>query len=222
MQFRFGRFVLDSEARELLREGESIHLSPKAYLLLEALLESHPKALSKSALQELLWPKTFVVETNLANLVGEIRKVIGDDHRRPRFLRTVHGFGYAFRECNQIAKQTAADVRRTDREVGPAHRVIWEQSVVRLGSGENILGRDENVAVCVDAPGVSRRHARIVVVQGEATIEDLGSRNGTYLRERRLERPTALRDGDTFRLGRQLLVYRRAPSKGTTVSETDR
>ena len=55
-------FVLDSEARELLRDGEAVHLSPKAYQLLEALVENRPKALSKSALHDLLWPNTFVVQ----------------------------------------------------------------------------------------------------------------------------------------------------------------
>jgi DNA-binding winged helix-turn-helix (wHTH) protein len=70
---------------------------PKAYLLLEALLKSRPKALSKAELHHRLWPQTFVVETNLANLVVEIRSLIGHEPRQPRFLRTVHGFGYAFR-----------------------------------------------------------------------------------------------------------------------------
>ena len=93
MRFCFDHFVLDSDARELLRDGGAVHLSPKAYQLLEALVENRPKALSKSALHDLLWPNTFVVQTNLANLVGEIRGVIGDKPRQPRFLRTVYGYG---------------------------------------------------------------------------------------------------------------------------------
>ena len=97
MPFRFGEFVLDSDTREVHRGREPVHLSPKAFQLLEALVESRPKALSKAALHDRLWPKTFVVEANLANLVGEIRAALGEDPRRPRFVRTVHGFGYAFR-----------------------------------------------------------------------------------------------------------------------------
>jgi len=222
MQFRFGRFVLDSEARELLRDGASVHLSPKAYQLLQVLLENRPKALSKSDLHDHLWPKTFVVETNLANLVVEIRGVIGDDPRRPRFIRTVHGFGYAFREGGGGPVPEEARGEAPVREGRSEHRVIWERRVIPLELGENILGRDEEVTVRIDAPGVSRRHARIVIGPDEVTLEDLGSKNGTYLRERRVERPTDLRDGDTLRLGRQLLVYRRAPLKASTRTDTGR
>jgi DNA-binding winged helix-turn-helix (wHTH) protein len=219
MQFRFGHFVLDSEARELLRDGDPVHLSPKAYQLLEALLESRPKALSKADLHDRIWPKTFVVETNLANLVFEIRDVIGDDRRVPRFLRTVHGFGYAFREGDAASKQVSGAAGLRARRVGPTHRLIWERRVIPLEAGENVLGRDEDVAVRIDARGISRRHARIVITQDEAILEDLGSKNGTYLREHRLAGPAALQDGDAFRLGQQLLVYHRAPLKGTTVTE---
>jgi DNA-binding winged helix-turn-helix (wHTH) protein len=221
MRFRFGRYVLDSEARELLLDGAPVHLSPKAYQLLEALLERRPRAVSKADLHDRLWPKTFVVETNLANLVGEVRGVIGDTPRRPRFLRTVHGYGYAFREGDSdeasTATSTAAD--RRPRPASLMHRVTWERRVIPLEPGENLIGRDEDVAVRIEAPGVSRRHARIVITGDEATLEDLGSKNGTYLGERRLQERAILSDGDTFRVGRQLLIYSRQPLKRTTQKE---
>ena len=83
---------------QLLRGDDVVHLSPKAFDLLSILVSHRPKALSKSDLQERLWPGTFVVEKNLANLVSEIRDAIGDDPSNPRFIRTVHRFGYAFRD----------------------------------------------------------------------------------------------------------------------------
>src|SRR5688500_7278023 len=98
MQVRFDNFLLDSESRELLRDSHRVSLSPKAFELLSILVASRPKAVSKAELQERLWPATFVVEKNLANLVGEIREAIGDDSSDPRFIRTVPRFGYAFRE----------------------------------------------------------------------------------------------------------------------------
>jgi DNA-binding winged helix-turn-helix (wHTH) protein len=207
MRFRFGPFVLDTDARELLREGAPVHLSPKAYLLLEALLESRPKALSKADLHERIWPETFVVEANLANLVAEIRSLIGDEPRRPRFLRTVHGFGYAFRGTDKEEVAEGASLGQPTRGGGPVHRVIWERRVMPLEAGENLIGRADDAAVCIEAPGVSRRHARIVVERDEATLEDLGSRNGTYLKDCRLSEPVVLRDGDAFRIGGQLLIY---------------
>jgi pSer/pThr/pTyr-binding forkhead associated (FHA) protein len=100
--------------------------------------------------------------------------------------------------------------------------VIWDERTISLGPGENVLGRDQDVAVCIDAPGVSRRHARIVVTGSDVTLEDLGSKNGTFLREQRLEAPAALRDGDTFRLGRLLLVFRNTAQLGSTRTEVGR
>ena len=83
MQVRFGTFVLDPETRELLRDGHRVSLSPKAFELLSILVADRPKAISKSDLQERLWPATFVVEKNLANLVSEIRDALGDDPSEP-------------------------------------------------------------------------------------------------------------------------------------------
>jgi DNA-binding winged helix-turn-helix (wHTH) protein len=98
MRVRFGTFVLDPDTRELLRGSVPVPLSPKAFDLLMILVEGRPKAISKSDLQERLWPATFVVEKNLANLVSEIREAIGDDPSNPRFIRTIRRYGYAFRE----------------------------------------------------------------------------------------------------------------------------
>jgi pSer/pThr/pTyr-binding forkhead associated (FHA) protein len=73
----------------------------------------------------------------------------------------------------------------------------------------------------VDAPGVSRHHARIVVTEAQVTLEDLGSNNGTYLGGRRVEAPAILSDGDTFRLGRHALAYRSAPVEAATATDVD-
>jgi predicted ATPase/DNA-binding winged helix-turn-helix (wHTH) protein len=106
-RFAFGDFVLDLDARELVRAGTPVSLSPKALQLLGILVERQAKALSKAELQDYLWPGTFVVEKNLTNLVSEIREALGDDPVHSRFIRTVHRFGYAFREA------TATEIRDT-------------------------------------------------------------------------------------------------------------
>lgn len=96
MKVSFGEFVLDLDSRELRRGLEPVRLSPKAFQLLEILVANRPKALSKADLQEQLWPNTFVVEKNLANLVSEIRQALGDSSSAPVFIRTVPRYGYAF------------------------------------------------------------------------------------------------------------------------------
>ena len=212
MRLQFGEFTLDRGARQLLRGGQELHLEPKAFELLEFLLQRRPEAVAKPEIRDRLWPETFVSESNLSGLVAQVREALGDDPRQPKYIRTVHGFGYAFAGAREGASG----------EDGPARvapRVLWEQRIMPLVPGENVLGRDEEAAVRIESPGVSRRHARILVENGRAVLEDLESKNGTFLKERRLEGPGALEDGDAFRLGRLLLVYRCSVIRESTKTE---
>jgi DNA-binding winged helix-turn-helix (wHTH) protein len=97
MRLRFGDCEFDPDTREVFRGGKPVHVSPKAFALLAALVERRPKAISKDELHKLLWPDTFVSDANLPNLVAELREVLGDDAHQPRIIRTVPRFGYAFR-----------------------------------------------------------------------------------------------------------------------------
>jgi len=212
MRVSFEGFVLDSAMRQLFRGETRVHLEPKALELLELLVARRPEAVAKTEIQRRLWPDTFVSESSLTGLVAQVRKALGDDRRQERFLRTVHGFGYAF--SGEVA--TAAG-----KEPAAPARLLWEDSVFLLQRGDNVLGRSEEEAtVRIDAPGVSRRHAHIVVTDDGAMIEDLASKNGTLVGERRLDGPTPLHDGDRIRLGRQLLVFRRSGSAAPTWTES--
>ena len=96
MRITFGEFTLDTESREFFRSGAAVHISPKAFLLLEVLLERRPAAVPKTMLKDRLWPSSHVSEASLASLVAELRSALDDDAREPRFIRTVHTYGYAF------------------------------------------------------------------------------------------------------------------------------
>jgi DNA-binding winged helix-turn-helix (wHTH) protein len=96
MVVSFGDFAFDQERRQLLRSGEPVPLETKAYELLGLLLSRRPNALSKVQIRAVLWPGTFVSESALARLVTQLRAACGDDAQSPQFIRTVHGFGYAF------------------------------------------------------------------------------------------------------------------------------
>jgi pSer/pThr/pTyr-binding forkhead associated (FHA) protein len=69
-----------------------------------------------------------------------------------------------------------------------------------LGPGVNTIGREPNSTVCINDPSVSRGHARITV-NGEALLEDLGSKNGTSVMGTLIHRPTPLSDGDEVGFG---------------------
>lgn len=190
--YRFGEFQLDGDTRQLLRDTTVVHLTPKAFQVLEALAAAAPRALSKSELQDCVWPGIFVVEANLQHLVAEIRKALDDDPRAPRYVRTVHGFGYAFREpVTKAASRSGAFVCR----------LRWDGGRSTLPQGEYIVGRDPKADVVIDSSTVSRHHARIRVADGDVTIEDLGSKNGSYVGDRRIRGTLALTDGDDVRIG---------------------
>jgi DNA-binding winged helix-turn-helix (wHTH) protein len=204
MRVRFGDCVLDSDTRQLSVHGEAVHLSPKAFQFLELLLENRPKALSKSEIHERLWPGTFVSDGTLASLLVEVRSAIGDSARQSRFVRTVHRFGYAF-------SGSAEELRGSVSKVGgqkAIYRLIWGTREIALGFGENLLGRDEDAVVFIDDGQVSRRHARIVIDEKGAVLEDLDSKNGTYLRGKRIEAPRKLTDEDQVTIGPASLIFR--------------
>jgi DNA-binding winged helix-turn-helix (wHTH) protein len=186
MRVSFGDFVLDRSTRQLLCRGEERHLEPKAFEVLDLLLNRRPEAVSKSEIQQRLWPDAFVSESSLTGLVAQIRQALGDTRSQPRFIRTVHGFGYAF------SGEASAELPTETGKGGPTPWVVWEEQVIPLRPGENLLGRDE----------------------------DLASKNGTFLGERRLDAAAALRDGDTFQLGRQLLVFRSSRTMSSTLTES--
>ena len=158
---------------------------------------------ARERIRDRLWPGTFVSESTVATVVAEIRAALGEDVKRPRFLRTVHGVGFAF--CGQ-ATESGPRPRATGGAT--AYRLVLSDREVTLHPGENLLGRVEDGVVWLESPSVSRRHARIVIEGGQALLEDLGSKNGTFLREQRISGPTPLADRDVFRLGRVSMTLR--------------
>jgi DNA-binding winged helix-turn-helix (wHTH) protein len=212
MRVRFGDFVLDRATRRLLKNGEVRPLQPKAYELLDLLICRRPAAVSKQEIRDGLWPDTFVAESHLSSLAARVRRALEAGAGERAFLRTVHGFGYAF-------EADAVEEEPTPRPARVGAQIESERGVLPLMEGENLIGRGEEVAIRIDIDGVSRRHARIVADGGRFTLEDLGSKNGTYLRERRLEGPAALEDGDAIRLGRTMLVFSVRSGRRTTLTE---
>ena len=210
MNVRFAEFTLDLDARQLHGPNGELHLSPKAFALLKVLAENRPRALSKNELHEHLWPATFVSEVNLVTLIAEVRDALGDDARKPRFIRTAHRFGYAF--CAPVSEP--APESRTD--VAVFCWLIKDGRRVPLRPGENVLGREPDEGIQLDSPTVSRRHARIVVASGTATLEDLDSKNGTFLRGERVSTPVPLANGDEIRAGSVVLRFRMSTPAGLT------
>jgi len=205
---RFGEFTLDADARRLIGPAGDIHLSPKAFDLLRLLVEHRPKVLDKAFLHAEIWPQTFVVDATLSVLIAELRRALGDDAREPRFIRTVHALGYSF--CGD-----AVDVASpAPRAAVPTARcwLMWNERAIVLADGDNVVGRDPGCSVWLDASGVSRRHARVLVEpdgQGATVrIEDLGSKNGTFVDGAPVRGTIDVADGSVIHVGQVELTLR--------------
>jgi len=212
MKLVFGDCVFDSGTREVSRDGRVSALPQKAFALLELLIAQRPNAVSKEEIHERLWPGTFVADASVANLVADLRAALGDDAREPRIIRTVHRFGYAFRADVESAPEQSAS-HRFDR-IGC--RIQWDGREIPLHDGENVIGREPEAAVWIDDSSVSRRHARIVVGPDGATLEDLGSKNGTKLQGGKIRGAARLTDRDVIQIGAASMVVRVYRPVGTT------
>jgi DNA-binding winged helix-turn-helix (wHTH) protein len=216
VSIRFGEFVFDRERRQLTRADLVVHLSPKAFELLGALIDAYPRAVSKPELLERVWPGTFVSDASLTTAVAEIRTALGGTARRSQYIRTVHRFGYAF-QINVIDAQDGSQRTVADRVT---FWLIAGTHQIPLIEGENIVGRDPRTSVCLDAPSVSRRHARIVVAADCVTVQDLLSKNGTYVGGDRVSpAPRRLLDNDVITFG-SVDVKFRVWSPGGRTTET--
>jgi DNA-binding winged helix-turn-helix (wHTH) protein len=204
----FGPFTLDFETRQLLRGDAEIHLPRKAFDLLSTLLAHRPKVMDKDELHRALWPDSHVDAAGLNVLVGDVRRALGDDARRPQFIRTVHGVGYAF--CGEAAHIQEGPAPAPATMSTPCW-LVWGDTTFRLSDGENVIGRDPGCSIWLDAPRVSRRHASIAINLAQDTVFlcDLGSTNGTFLGRSRVSQAVALRDGAEIKVGTVALKFRR-------------
>ena len=110
-------------------------------------------------------------------MVRDLRGALGDDAHEPQYIRTAFGYGYAF-----VPEVTADGPRAADPQGAlSSWRLVYAYREIALREGDNVLGRTGQDVVVLDSPTVSRHHAVVRVSGDRATIEDLGSKNGTWL-----------------------------------------
>jgi hypothetical protein len=179
------------------------------YELLEALIKRRPAVVTSIELDELLWPQVYVARTSLTRLVSKLRAALGDTPHGSSVIRTAYKSGYAF--CADVACEPSAAIHIATIEL------VWKKQCLPLTDGVHLAGRDDACALVIDASTVSRHHARITVVSGAATIEDLESTNGTHVNGTRISGPTRLSLRDELALGSELLQVRRRVASALTV-----
>jgi DNA-binding winged helix-turn-helix (wHTH) protein len=209
MRFTFGSVRVDGGARTVSNAAGTVHLTTKALDLLLLLLEFRLSVVSKDQIYERLWPGTFVTESSIQTLIHEIRDAI-DVPGDPSWIRTVRGVGYCF-EGHVVASGPPAAAPTSH----PAAWLVGDSIRVPLHAGENTVGRAGEGIIEIDAPTISRRHARIAI--GDSVLlDDLGSKNGTWLDGERVVESRTVPDGATVRLGSMTFTFRLArPPKPT-------
>lgn len=203
--FRVGDWLVEPDLDRISRGEERRTLRPRVTELLVCLAERPGELASREHLVDGVWQTEFVTVSALTHLVAELRRALGDDPRDPRYVETIPRRGY------RLIAPVAPLGRMPDRtDVGPIRFMLVDSdgTEIPLAEGEHVIGRSPDATVRIDSWEVSRRHARIVVRGATATLEDLGSKNGTSLRGRRLEQPTELRDADEIQIGADLARFR--------------
>jgi len=208
MNVVFADFSFDTVSGELRRRGQRVPLLGTASELLRVLIEERHRVVTKDELLDRVWRGAAVEEGNLSTYITKLRTALGDDAQSPRFIRTHHGHGYRF-----IAK--IGGTRATAKRMASGYVLEWDGRELPLFEGENVVGRTSPIAI-VD-PHVSAAHARITIAADGITIEDLGSKNHTYIGGTRLDAPHPLAAGDEIRLGGPTVLFRRAAAKTVTV-----
>ena len=223
MRLRFGEFSLDEDGRQVFRGTETVPLEPKAYELLHLLIARRPRALSKEQILGAIWPGTFVAESTLAGVVADLRSALGDTPHKHLFIRTLHGFGYAFSGtiCDEQPGPIGDEQPLTPAAFGSGCGLLWAGREIPLPEGEHFLGRGEGCLVRSRSVQVSRRHARITVRGARAVLEDLGSHNGTSVGGRRIHGPVELSGGDPIQVGPEVLVFLGPGETGSTMTDRE-
>jgi DNA-binding winged helix-turn-helix (wHTH) protein len=216
MKLSLGDCVLDLAARQLWRAGAVVPLEPKMFELLQLLIQRRPAVVKNEELDELLWPNVYVARSSLTRLVSELRAVLGDTPRDSKIIRTVYKTGYAF--------STPVLVPDVPPITPVIFSLLWNEHSWPLAEGDHTLGRGDECQVIIDAVTVSRVHARIRICGGAASIEDLGSTNGTGVNGVQISVPTPLGQSAEITLGTTKMVIRRRDQAMETVkvSEGDR
>jgi DNA-binding winged helix-turn-helix (wHTH) protein len=220
---RFGLFELDAKTGELRRKGAKVALQDQPFQVLAMLLARPGELVTRDELRQKLWADAVFVDFDhgLNKAVGKIRRALGDLAESPRFVETLERRGYRF--IAPVERVPAIPPAVPD-PTAPALvvRLVWNDRAIPLAHGTHFIGRDPASAIWIDSSVVSRRHARLMIDDAAITLEDLGSRNGTFVNDDRIDDVRRLVDGDEIRVGPARLILHAARSAATLTDRSER
>jgi DNA-binding winged helix-turn-helix (wHTH) protein len=200
--FRLGDWLVEPSLNRISKDEISVQLELKVMDVLVCLVERAGEMVTRQEIIDRVWATGFIADNTLSHAIAEMRTALGDDAREPHYIETIPRRGY-----RMIAPVAPIDADR----VQPSGSVFWLTGAgveLVLRQGENLIGRAPDAYVRIKSPKISRRHARITVDGESAVVEDLGSKNGTFVGDVRVDRPTPLGHADQIRLGQLAALLR--------------
>jgi len=202
--FHLGNWRVDPTLDRISRDGREVRLRPRAMDVLTVLALAAGKLVSKRELIDAVWRTEFVSDHALTQVIAELRAALGDDAGSPTFIENVPRRGYRL-----VASVTpAAESVVSNHGVSMPFKLETDEGTCSLSQGQNVIGRTDEADICIDKTEVSRCHAMITVQGTTAVIEDLGSKNGTYVNGRQLDGAATLNNGDEIWIGRSVARMR--------------
>jgi DNA-binding winged helix-turn-helix (wHTH) protein len=202
--FHLGEWLVEPTLDRISRDGHHVRLRPRAMDVLICLALESGKLASKQNIIDTVWRTEYVSEHALTQVIAELRAALGDDARNPSYIENIPRRGYRLVAAVTPVAMSVPSVH----DASLPFKLQSEEGDHPLVQGPNIIGRTIDADLCIDRTEVSRCHARIVVQGTTATIEDLGSKNGTYVNGERLEAPILLTNGDEIWIGRSVARLR--------------
>jgi DNA-binding winged helix-turn-helix (wHTH) protein len=214
--FHLGDWMVEPTLDRISRDGREVRLRPRAMDVLTVLALASGKLVSKRDLMDEVWRTEFVGEHALTQVIAELRAALGDNARSPSFIENIPRRGYRL-----VADvMPVADSSASTRGATMPFKLETDTGNRPLPQGSTVIGRTEEADICIDKTEVSRCHAMITVQGITAIIEDLGSKNGTYVNGRQIDGPTTLNNGDEIWIGRSVARLRFLIEGEPTKTET--
>jgi DNA-binding winged helix-turn-helix (wHTH) protein len=238
--FRIGDWLVEPQLNRVSNGGLSVRLEPKAMEVLLCLAENQGRVVSRRDLVDTVWSTEFISDSSLTHAIADLRRALADDARAPQVIETIPKRGYRLvARTWSVGTQWRTD-RRLDGHPRPLAvvvgnearletRIEFEESDHHLVIGDQeipltrptiVFGRGQEADIQFRGPEVSRRHARLLVGTSEAVIEDLGSKNGTNVNNRRIDGAQRLLSGDVIGIAATTMFYRWLPVEPTRTRES--
>ncbi len=214
--FWLEEWLVQPRLGRIVRDRIVVDLRPRVMDVLVVLASRAGDVVSKRELVDSVWNSGFVADNTINHCIKELREDLGDSASSPRFVQTIPRRGY--RLMGRVRTVSSDDLMLCMEEA----RYVLEADRWRafLVDGANVIGRGGEAQIVIGSPRVSRHHARIMVGDSGAIVEDLGSKNGTFVGDQRIDRPTPLTNGDELGIGDVRLVFHARCSDDDDATQT--